>query len=140
MRASDGVKRIDVAIERGRKAITDAVSLFQGTVPPPPFPSPELYQAIGEAKDVRSRLQTLADAGDADFDPTLPKVKFIAQQVESKALAVERLAAKLEGKREIVATATPAAAIAKVKRMVNAPTMAFVGLAALFLLEGRKRK
>jgi len=136
MHASEGLTRLDAAIASGRAAIDAAANTFQGTVPPRPWPSPELYDAIDDADALRDRLAAIVRGGDPDFDPALPPVAKMVKEVERRAVLVDTLAAKLSGRREVVATRTPERVIRDVKRAAfGIPKGLLVAAAVWWLLK-----
>jgi hypothetical protein len=136
MKPSEGITRIDAATTRAHEAIDSAASMFQGTVPPRPWPSPELYKALDDVADVRDRLDVFVRHGDPDFNAKTPQVARVVSEVQRRIDAVELATRALQERRELVSTrgfdalvATPAKALATA---VKSPKV--LGLAALAYL------
>jgi len=141
VKPSEGVKRLDEAIGHGHDAIETAVSLFPGgTVPPPPWPSPELYKAIDDAKDVRERLDVFVRHGDPDFNAKTPQVRHVVSEVERRIATVELEAKRLRERADVVKTQTPQQALVKIKAALPSKKWLLLGgLAYLLLNEKRPR-
>lgn len=141
MKASEGVRRIDVAVTRAHQSIDAAASMFSGTVPPKPWPSPELYRALDDVADARDRLDVFVRKGDPDFKEDLPQVKFIMGQIQSRIDAVNKWTDALDERRGVVAKRTPTAVVAQFKAAVSTnPVKLLLGAGLVYLLlEGNKR-
>jgi hypothetical protein len=139
MKPSEAIARIDAATTRARQAIDEAASMFQGTVPPRPWPSPELYKALDDVADVRDRLDVFVRHGDPDFNAKTPQVARVAREIQTRIDAVERATLALNERRDVVSQRTPAALVQQVKRAASSPKI--LGLAALaYLLWSADRK
>jgi hypothetical protein len=139
MKPSEGIARIDAALADGLAAIDQAVSMFHGTVPPPPWPSPELYQAIDEAKDVRERLDVFRRHGDPDFNAKTPQVARVVAEVQRRIDAVETNARALRERGAVVDQRRPAVALQRLKQAAQSPKWIGVGLLIYLLYDAEKR-
>jgi hypothetical protein len=129
MKASEGIARIDASVARGKAAIDSAVSMFQGTVPPPPWPSPDLYKALDDVNDVRDRLDVFVRHGDPDFNAKTPQVARVIAEVNKRIDAVDAATLALNERRDLVSQRTVTNAVATVKKA--ATSRKWIGLAAV---------
>jgi hypothetical protein len=139
MKASEGIARIDSSLLTAQAAIEETVAMFQGTAPPPPWPSPELYRAIDDAKDMRDRLDVFARHGDPDFSAKTPQVARVHAELDRRVSALELEAKRLRERREVVAQRTPTALIEKVKAASKSPKWIGLGILGYLLYQSEKR-
>lgn len=138
MKASEGIARLDVAVKTADVAISDAAAMFQGTVPPKPWPSPELYRAIDDAKDMRDRLDVFVRHGDPEFSAKTPQVARVHAELEKRVSAVELETKRLRERADVVSQRTPRALVRRITDAAKQPKWIALGILG-YLLYDEKR-
>lgn len=138
MKPSEGIARIDDATTRAHQAIDRAASMFAGTVPPRPWPSPELYKALDDVADVRDRLDVFVRHGDPDFNAKTPQVARVVSEIQTRIEAVDAATLALEERRDVVSHRTPRALVSQITTAAKSPKWIALGLVG-YLLWNEKR-